>query len=370
VCESTEEVKTHRLAQAVYKQDLHLVASYLATGSDPTGIIELGDDRTMSILELWFQHSTVEKPDVEIVFLLLAARADPDTVSPSGWSMVKALRTRNFDPDLKECFDNFFGSDCDLLLEECRMVCRTGDRIPASLFEEADVASFLQNLRQEDLLHAAAIFCDFVHICQLVYNAFDPNEEIEINGALACPLSLVYYSSDEDSTLCLQSLIAARADPHMPLSGGPSAGWTLAAAARDDQNHAVVKILEKIPMMRNLAIAHPATAAKWIWSRIWRVEVTTAAVKSMLDYLVPCMYLGELVEEVLAIRAKPEEDEETFTVLYWRLAEQLLCLSARYDDDKAVEQLLRASADVASHDDRERCCIYTARTHSQVPDAV
>lgn len=337
------------------------MAAHLATGSDPSGSVVLHGDRTVSILELAL---SVEKPDAELVFLLLAGRANPNAVSPSGWSMVKALRTCNFDPNFKECLDSFFGSDCDVLLEQCRMMGRTGDR---SLFDEADVASFLQNLRQEDLLHAAAILCDVVIICQLVchHSAFDPNKEIEINGVLACPLSLVYYSSDKDSALCLKSLIVARADPHMPLlQRGSSAGWTLAAAARNDQKHALVKILQKIPMIRNLAIAHPATAAKWIWSRIRRVEVTTAVVKSMVDYLVPCMYLDELVQEVLAIRAEPSEDEETFAVLYWRLATQLLCLSARYEDDKAVEQLLRASTDVESHDDSERCCIYTARTHS------
>ena len=345
------------------------MAAHLATGSDPSGSVVLHGDRTVSILEL---ASSVEKPDVELVFLLLAGRANPNAVSPSGWSMVKALRTRNFDPNFKECLDSFFGSDCDVLLEQCRMMGRTGDRSPVELFDEADVASFLQNLRQEDLLHAAAILCDVVIICQLVchHSAFDPNKEIEINGVLACPLSLVYYSSDKDSALCLKSLIVARADPHMPLVGGSSAGWTLAAAARNDQKHALVKILQKIPMIRNLAIAHPATAAKWIWSRIRRVEVTTAVVKSMVDYLVPCMYLDELVQEVLAIRAEPSEDEETFAVLYWRLATQLLCLSARYEDDKAVEQLLRASTDVESHDDSERCCIYTARTHSQVSDGL
>ena len=327
------------------------MAAYLATGSDPTGSVELDDGSFTSILEL---ASSVGKPDAELVFLLLAARADPNAVSPSGWS-------RADDPDFTECLDSFFGSDCDVLLEECRMMGRTGDHSPVSLFDEADVASFLQNLRQEDLLHAAAILCDVVTICQLVchQSAFDPNKEIEINGVFACPLSLVYHSSDTDSALCLKSLIVARADPHMPLLGGSSAGWTLAAAARADQKHAVVKILQKIPMMRNLAIAHPATAAKWIWSRIRRVEVTTAVVESMLDYLVPCMYLDELVQEVLAIRAEPSEDEETFAVLYWRLAEQLLCLSAQYDDDKAVEQLLRASADVASHDDSERLAAST-----------
>ena len=320
-------------------------------GSDPTGSVEMDDGSSMSILEL---ASAVGKPDAELVFLLLAARADPNAVSPSGWS-------RADDPDFTECLDSFFGSDCDVLLEECRMMGRTVDHSPVSLFDKADVASFLQNLRQEDLLHAAAILCDAVIICQLVchQSAFDPNKEIEINGVFACPLSLVYHSSDTDSALCLKSLIVARADPHMPLLGGSSAGWTLAAAARADQKHAVVKILQDIPMMRNLAIAHPATAAKWIWSRIRRVEVTTAVVKSMLDYLVPCMYLDELVQEVLAIRADPSEDEETFAVLYWRLAEQLLCLSARYDDDKAVEQLLRASADVASHDDSERLAAST-----------
>ena len=142
----------------------------------------------------------------------------------------------------------------------------------------------------------------------------------------------------------------------MPLFqlGGSSAGWTLAAAARADQKHAVVKILQNIPMMRNLAIAHPATAAKWIWSRIRRVEVTTAVVESMLDYLVPCMYLDELVQEVLAIKAEPSEDEGTYAVLYWRLADQLLCLSAQHDDDKAVAQLLGANTDVESHDDSKR----------------
>ena len=326
------------------------MAAYLATGSDPTGSVELDDGSFTSILEL---ASSVGKPDAELVFLLLAARADPNAVSPSGWSI-------NYDPDFTECLDSFFGLDCDVLLEEYRMMGRTGDHSPVSLFDEADVASFLQNLRQEDLLHAAAILCDVVTICQLCHqSAFDPNKEIEINGVFACPLSLVYHSSDKDSALCLKSLIVARADPHMPLLGGSSAGWTLAAAARTDQKHAVVKILQNIPMMRNLAIAHPATAAKWIWSRIRRVEVTTAVVESMLDYLVPCMYLDELVQEVLAIKAEPSEDEGTYAVLYWRLADQLLCLSARYDDDKAVEQLLRASADVASHDDSERLAAST-----------
>ena len=85
-------------------------------------------------------------------------------------------------------------------------------------------------------------------------------------------------------------------------------------------------------------------------------------VESMLDYLLPCMYLDELVREVLAMRATSPEEEEPFAELYWQLAEQLLCASAHFSDIKAVELLLRQGTEVDSHDDNKRSA---APTHCQ-----
>ena len=82
-------------------------------------------------------------------------------------------------------------------------------------------------------------------------------------------------------------------------------------------------------------------------------------VESLVDYLLPCMYLHELVREVLA--ASPE-DEETIAEHYWQLAEQLLCASARVNDDKTVELLLGKGTNVDSHDASKRSA---APTHCQ-----
>ena len=86
-------------------------------------------------------------------------------------------------------------------------------------------------------------------------------------------------------------------------------------------------------------------------------------VESMLEYIMPCMYLHELVREVLTERAESPEDEEPFAELYWQLAEQLLCASAHFSDDKAVELLLRQGTEVDSHDDSNKRS--AAPTHCQ-----
>ena len=125
-----------------------------------------------------------------------------------------------------------------------------------------------------------------------------------------------------------------------------------------DKQADLLKIIKQIPL-RNRTIVQPKAAAEWIWSRISCVAVTTAVVASMLDYLVPCMYLHELVREVLA---ESPEDEKLFAELYCPLAEQLLCASARFNDDKAVELLLREGTEVDSHDDSKRSA---APTHCQ-----
>ena len=177
------------------------------------------------------------------------------------------------------------------------------------------------------------------------------------------PLSLAYYSRDPDSDLCVYSLLAARADPHIPsmerkLGDG---FWTLARAVGNDEQADMLQKL-KLIALRIPTIVHPKAAAEWIWSRISCVGVTTAVVESMLEYLMPYMYLHELVREVLTERAESPEDEETFVELYWQLAEQLLCASAHFSDDKAVELLLRQGTEVDSHDDSKRSA---APTHCQ-----
>ena len=359
---NTEEARNLELASAVFeKEDLNKVASLLAAGLDPNGCVDMQDGTTASML---FLASMSPKPKAQLAILLLVAGADPKAVSPSGWSLAKALRTRKLDASFQEDLENLVKVDCDTLLEECRTAGRSGsvpDSVPDSGLDKIEIASFLRNVQnKQDLLHAATMLCDFTSICQLLachHDAFDLNAEIEMNGQFMSPLSLVYYSLDRDSDLCLHSLLAARADPHMPSMGevlaDTSACWTLAGAARKDEQFDLVKILKQIPL-RNRTIAHPEAAAKWIWSRIRRVEVTTDSVKVMLDYILPCMFLDELVQEVLAMRAESREDEEPFAVLYWQLADQLLCLSAQHDDDKAVAQLLGANTDVESHDDSKR----------------
>ena len=358
-----EEAHNHMLASAVYKKgDLNEVASLLAAGLDPNGCVDMQDGTTASML---FLASMSPKPKAQLAILLLVAGADPEAVSPSGWSLAKALRTRKLDASFQEDLESFIKMDYDTLLEEYRTMGRSGecapDSVPDSGLDKIEIESFMRNVQnKQDLLHAAAMLCDFDTICQLLARhrgALDLNAEIKMNGHLLSPLSLAYYSRDQDSDLCVQSLLAVRADPHMPsrkeLLTDTSKCWTLAGAARKDEQFDLVKILKQIPL-RNRTIVHPEAAAKWIWSRIRRVEVTTALVKSMLDYLVPCMFLDELVQEVLAMRPESREDEEPFAVLYWRLAGQLLCLSAQHDDDKAVERLLRETVDVESHDDSKR----------------
>ena len=351
------------LASAVFAKDLDEVASLLAAGLDPNGCVDMQGGSTASMLYL---ASMWPKAKAQLAILLLAADADPEAVSPSGWSLVKALHTRELDASFQEDLESFIKMDCDILLEEYRTMGRLGgcapDSVPDSGLDKIEIESFMRNVQnKQDLLHAAAMLCDFDTICQLLARhrgALDLNAEIKMNGHLLSPLSLAYYSRDQDSDLCVQSLLAVRADPHMPsrkeLLTDTSKCWTLAGAARADEQLDLVTILKQIPL-RNRTIAHPATAAKWIWSRIMHVkEVTTDSVKSMLDYLVPCMFLDELVQELLAMRAESREDEKPFAVLYWRLAGQLLCLSAQHDDDKAVERLLRETVDVESHDDSKR----------------
>ena len=121
----------------------------------------------------------------------------------------------------------------------------------------------------------------------------------------------------------------------------------------------MLQTLKQIPL-RSRTIRQPGAAAEWIWHRISCVGVTTAVVASMLEYLMPCMYLDELVREVLATTAESPEDEESFAELYLPLAKQLLCASARFNDDKAVELLLRQGMEVDSHDDSNRSsCAHT-----------
>ena len=351
------------LASAVFAKDLDEVASLLAAGLDPNGCVDMQGGSTASMLYL---ASMLPKAKAQLAILLLAADADPEAVSPSGWSLVKALHTRELDASFQEDLESCIKMDCDILLEEYRTMGRLGgcapDSVPDSGLDKIEIESFMRNVQnKQDLLHAAAMLCDFDTICQLLARhrgALDLNAEIKMNGHLLSPLSLAYYSRDQDSDLCVQSLLAVRADPHMPsrkeLLTDTSKCWTLAGAARADEQLDLVTILKQIPL-RNRTIAHPAAAAKWIWSRIMHVkEVTTDSVKSMLDYLVPCMFLDELVQELLAMRAESGEDEEPFAALYWQLAEQLLCLSAQHDDDKAVAQLLGANTDVESHDDSKR----------------
>ena len=328
------------------------VACLLATGSDPNGNVNLESGGAASML---FVATKCQKPDVKRVFLLLAAGADPHASSRYGWSLAKALTSGKLDAGFHEDLLTFLTTDCDTLLEDYRTV----EECPDNEIDVSDIASFFRNLRKEDLLHAAAALCDFETICQLLYCPdleFDPNREIELNGALACPLSLAYYSHDPDSDLCVYSLLAARADPHMPSRERKVRGegfWTLAGAARVDELADMLQTLKQIPL-RNRTIVHPGEAGEWIWSRISCVGVTTAVVESMLEYLMPCMYLDELVRELLDTTAASPEDEERFAELYWQLAKQLLCASARVNDDKAVELLLRQGMEVDSHDDSNR----------------
>ena len=362
VCESTEEARTHALWLAVHKQDVKQAAVHLAAGADPSGILTLEDHSIVSILQL---ACLSEKPDAEVVLLLLAAGADPEAVSPSGWSLSKALRARK---NLRECLNHCFATDCDVLLAYCQEM-GSSEECPGSHIDGLDIASFLRNLREEDLLHAAVALCDAMTICQLLTfrddDAYDLNAEIEINGRLVSPLSLAYYSPYADSDRCVLILLAARADPHMPLSkeflADGSDSWTLARAARADKHLETLEILKQLPL-RSRTIVQPEAAAEWIWHRISCVGVTTAVVASMLEYLTPCMYLDELVREVLATTAESPEDEEPFAELYWKLAEQLLCVSTRFNDDKTVELLLRQGTKVDSHDDSNRSA---APTHCQ-----
>ena len=340
----------------------HHVACLLATGAEPDGNVKLEGGDAVSMLFVATNSQRKRKPDVKLVFLLLAAGADPHAPSRYGWSLAKALTSRELDASFHEDVLRFCQADCDTLLEEYRSV----EECPDNEIDVSGIASFFRNLRKEDLLHAAAALCDFERICQLLYcpsAEFDPNREIELNGALVCPLSLAYYSRDPDSDLCVYSLLAARADPHMPsMERRLGEGfWTLAGAARMDEQADMLETIKQIPL-RNRTIVHPEAGAEWIWSGISCVGVTTAVVASMIDYLLPCMYLHELVREVLATTAASPEDEETIAELYWVLAEQLLCASARVNDDKAVELLLGKGTNVDSHDDSKRSA---APTHCQ-----
>ena len=371
-CESEEEVQTEMLVHALCEGEgenpspsrareiARQVACLLATGSDPNGNVELKNGDAVSML---FVATKRRKPDVKLVFLLLAAGADPHASSPrpyGSWSLAKALTSRELDASFHGNVFRFLEADCDTLLEECRSV----EDWPDNEIGVSDIASFFRNLRKEDLLHAAAALCNFESLCQLLYcpsPKFDPDREINLNGALVSPLSLAYYSRDPDSHLCVYSLLAARADPYMPsMERKLGEGfWTLAGAARVDEQADMLQTLKQIPLR---TLVHPGAAADWIWSRISCVGVTTAMVESMLEYLVPCMYLDELVREVLTERAASPEDEEPFAELYWKLAEQLLCVSARFNDDKTVELLLREETDVDSLDDSKRSA---APTHCQ-----
>ena len=359
----TQENLNHALATAVYKKDLDKVAYRLAMGSDPNCCAEMQDGTTASMLKL---ASLQPKPSAHSVFLLLAARADP-AASSDGWNLIDALRTHELDTSFKEDLHSFAQPDHEVMLEEYRRAGRTGECIPSTQFDKIDIASFLRNVRKQDLLHAAAVLCDFEAICELLVcgrfnpelgGEFDPNEEIAFSGAhFACPLSLVYYSRDKDARLCMLSLLAARADPHMPSSKmvltDSSESWTLAGAARAAGHVKLVKILKQIPLSHR-AVMHPKAAAKWVLSRIRSVkEVTTDKLKAMVDYILPCMPLDELVREVLAIRADSREDRDC-NARFQRLANELLCLSAQRDDGSAVALLLRADARVASHDDSKR----------------
>ena len=373
-CESDEEAQTELLAHALFERngenpispsrarEIALqVACLLATGSDPNGNVELENGDPVSML---FVATKCRKPDVKLVFLLLAAGADPHASSPRpyGWSLAKALTSRELDASFHEDLLTFLTTDCDTLLEDFRKL----EECPDNEIDVSDIASFFRNLRKEDLLHAAAALCDLESLCQLLYCPsveFDPDREIKLNGALVSPLSLAYYSRDPDSDLCVYSLLAARADPHIPsmerkLGDG---FWTLARAVGNDEQADMLQKL-KLIALRIPTIVHPKAAAEWIWSRISCVGVTTAVVESMLEYLMPYMYLHELVREVLTERAESPEDEETFVELYWQLAEQLLCASAHFSDDKAVELLLRQGTEVDSHDDSKRSA---APTHCQ-----
>ena len=366
--ECDEEVKTDVLAHALHERNdagpsgareiARRVACLLATGADPNGNCKLVGGDTVSML---FVATKCQKRDAKLVFLLLAAGADPYApTSRHGWSLAEALTSRELDASIHEGVLRFCQADCDTLLE----VYRNEEECPDNEIDVSDIASFFRNLRKEDLLHAAAALCDFEGICQLLYcrsPEFDPNREIKLNGALVCPLSLAYYSCDPDSDLCVYAMLI-RADPHMPsmemkLPAGEGF-WTLAGAARMDEQADMLETIKQI-QLRNRIIVHPEVAADWIWSRISCVGVTTAVVESMVDYLLPCMYLHELVREVLA--ASPE-DEETVAEHYWQLAEQLLCASARVNDDKTVELLLGKGTNVDSHDASKRSA---APTHCQ-----
>ena len=364
--EFDEEVKTDVLAHALFERNdagpsrareiARRVARLLATGADPNGNFKLEGGHAVSMLFV----ATYQKPDVKLVFLLLAAGADPHAPTlRHGRSLAEAWTSRELDASIHEGVLRFCQADCDTLLEKYR----NEEECPDNELDVSDMASFFRNLRKEDLLHAAAALCDFEGICQLLYcrrPEFDPNREIKLNGALVCPLSLAYYSRDPDSDLCVYAMLI-RADPHMPsmertLGELGEGFWTLAGAARMDEQADMLETIKQI-QLRNRIIVHPEVAADWIWSRISCVGVTTAVVESMVDYLLPCMYLHELVREVLATTAASPEDE-----LYWQLAEQLLCVSAQVNDDKTVELLLGKGTNVDSHDASKRSA---APTHCQ-----
>ena len=338
-CDADSRAAT--LAQALRENDPSRVAALLATGCEPNGCVK-SEGNMCQMLTI---ASMVSQPNVSIGLLLLTAHADP--ADAFGWCISDLVPA----DDCENSFSIYLrstlkGFKYDSLLAEYREAADAREPSPINPFADG-AKTFLRNLQEADLLHAAALMCDVESICLLLVlhgGGLDPNREIEIGGCHACPLSLAYYSRGGHQSLCIKALLSAHADPRMPSSGslpcGPfSAGWTLATAARHDKHRALTKLVRQVPICDS-AIARLEPAAEWFWRRILRMEqITTTLVKSSLDYLRRCMFLQDLVRAVLE-GGDGEGVEKTHPDVYSRVLSALSCLAAQYNDSAVVSWLL------------------------------
>ena len=343
----TEPPSSDALAQAIQEQNVGKVAYLLALGADPNATVELESHDIVPLL--WFAAGW----DSAIsCFALLAAHADPTCRLPKTGSSFAAIESSGWlegESKLLEEIVRFRETDPGAMVEGYRRIGRTRDDETVNRDDErrAHHFSFLENLSESHLLHAAAMVCDVEHICwALADGQVDPNDEVSIGNIIHTPLSLAYHSGSDLSErgLCMRLLIAGRADPFLP----SSVNWTLLDAAADEKGR-LWKLLQSIPQ-GNRAIRDTETAANWIVSRLQRgSEADTEFASSVLNYLVPRISFEDLVDALLAIPFSRFEEGEP-RERYRRLFHELLCLSAQHDMEHVVTRLLDKGVQVDYQD--------------------
>ena len=356
-----------KLVVAIDKNQPLQVAALLAKGSDPNACLKLQSGESITLLEY---ASRKDGGDVDLVGMLLAAGADARADPLSGWSFAREFRNDGLGASFCEEFARRFSMDHSTMLEEYRGIGRRQDEEDVSIFSESRPScyGFLRGLADASgLLHAAAMVGDPEHICKLLFEDFDPNNEVEIDGLpgkIYSPLCLAFYSGSTARQHCIHLLLAGRADPFLPSSGMSLQGspWTLLGAAewrpeqgkestvRRDDTVALHRLLQRVP--RRCAIKEGKQAAEWLWRCInLHQAVTTRLVRTRVEYLLPRISLGDLVRAGLALWPSERREEED---LRKQLVDELLCLSTQYDNLEAVGLLIRAKANVNAHDTNKR----------------